>query len=113
MTTVPSPTTQPDLSQYLPDADRIVDGLPWIVGRTPSQHRATRGRAAALVSQIAQMLESGWTTPEIAAVLDGANMDGIGNAEGQEARWRKALKAARAARRRAAELAPASDVDPT
>ena len=99
MTTAPSPATQPDHTLFLPDADRIVDGLPWIVGRTPSQHRATRGRAAALVSQIAQMLESSWTTSEITAVLAGANMDGIGNAEGQEARWRKALKAARTARR--------------
>lgn len=85
----------------MPDADQIVDSLPWIVGRTPSQHRATRGRAASLVSQIAQMLEVGWTIPEITAALDGANMDGIGNAQGQEARWRKALKAARTARRRA------------
>ena len=107
MTIVSSPTTQPDHTPHLPDADRIVDGLPWIVGRTPSQHRATRGRAAALVSQIAQMLESGWTSPEIVAVLDSANMDGIGNAEGQEARWRKSLKAARAARGR--DQAQASD----
>ena len=106
MTTEPSPATQPDQTPFLQDADRIVDDLPWIVGRTPSQHRATRGRAAALVSQIAQMLESGWTTPEITAVLESANMDGIGNAQGQEARWRKALKAARSERRRAAEEAP-------
>lgn len=37
------------------------------------------------------------------AALDGTNMDGIGNVQGQEARRRKALKAARAERRRAAE----------
>lgn len=51
-----------------PPVDRRVHAIP-----APGDAR----RTASLVSQIAQMLGSGWTTPEIAAVLDSANVDGI------------------------------------
>lgn len=103
----PAPAPGPDHRPFVPDADVIVDGLPWIVGRTAKQQRRDVTRAAALVSQIAHLLAGGWSTSEIRAILASVDLDGAADAIAQEVRWRKALKAARVARSAAAREAAA------
>jgi hypothetical protein len=89
-----------DIKGHLPDADIVVDALPWRLGDTEGQRKRDRGRVASLAHQIAALLAGGWTLDEIRAALD----DAIGavdapDAAAQEKRWRAALKRAKAARR--------------
>ena len=89
-----------DIKGHLPDADTIVDALPWRLGDTEKQRKRDRGPIAGLAHQIAALLAGGWTTDESCTALD----DAIGavdapTAAAQEERWRAALKRAKAARR--------------
>ena len=49
-------TSPPDIKAYLPEADGIVDALPWKLGDTEAEHRRARGRVASLAHQVAGLL---------------------------------------------------------
>jgi hypothetical protein len=96
-----------DIKAYLPQADPIIDGLPWKVGRTNDQHRLARGRVAALAHHAAALLAGGWTVEEVRTALGEAPTAAAApDPAAQERLWRAALKRAKNARRRS-EQAPA------
>jgi hypothetical protein len=90
----------PDVKAFLPEADDIVDPLPWQLGDSEAQRKRSRGRVSALAHQVAALLAAGWTTEEIRAALVAApDAEAAPDAAAQERRWRAALKRARHERR--------------
>jgi hypothetical protein len=89
-----------DLKAYLPQADPIIDALPWRRGRTNEQHRLARGRTAALAHHVAALLATGWTAQEVrAALAEASTAASAPDPAAQERLWRAALKRAKNARR--------------
>lgn len=96
MTAASSP---PDLKAHLPEADEIVDPLPWQLGDTEASRKRARGRVAALTHQVAGLLAAGWSVEEIRAALATApEAADAPDPAAQERRWRSALKQARHAK---------------
>ena len=105
-------TSPPDIKAHLPEADAIVDALPWKLGDTDAERRRARGRVASLAHQVAGMLASGgWTVDELReAVAASPTAADAPDPAAQEKRWRSALKQARHIKRQA-ERPPWRPVD--
>ncbi len=99
MTPDPPP---PDIKAYLPEADGIVDALPWKLGDTDAERRRARGRVASLAHQVAGLLAAGLSVEELRAALAASpTAADAPDPAAQEKRWRSALKQARHAKRQA------------
>ena len=87
-------TSPPDIKAHLPEADAIVDALPWKLGDTDAERRRARGRVASLAHRVTveELRAALVTSPSAADAPDPA---------AQEKRWRSALKQARRAKRQA------------
>lgn len=95
-------TSPPDIKAHLPEADGIVDALPWKLGDTDPERRRARGRVASLTHQVAGLLAASWTVEELREVLTGSTTAADApDPAAQEKRWRSALKQARHAKREA------------
>lgn len=101
MTDEPSPP--PDIKAHLPQADSVVDALPWKLGATEASRKRARGRVAALAHHVAGLLAAGWTVDEIRDALAGSpDAATAPDPAAQERRWRSALKQAKHVKRQAA-----------
>ncbi len=95
-------TSPPDIKAHLPEADGIVDALPWKLGETDAERRRARGRVASLAHQVAGLLAAGWTVEQIREALAASpTAADAPDPAAQEKRWRSALKQARHAKRQA------------